>query len=78
MSYGSKYKSQNIKLLKENTGENLSDLKSGKYFFNKTYTHTHTHIQPRNDKRNNINKIELIKILKCYSLKDRNQKQARS
>ena len=43
MSYGSKYKSQNIKLLKENTGENLSDLKSGKYFFNKTYTHTHTH-----------------------------------
>ena len=42
MSYGSKYKSQNIKLLKENTGENLSDLKSGKYFFNKTCTHTHT------------------------------------
>ena len=44
MSYGSKYKSQNIKLLKENTGENLSDLKSGKYFFNKTCRHTHTHI----------------------------------
>lgn len=41
-------------------------------------THIHTHTQPRNDKRNNINKIELIKILKCYSLKDRTQKQTRS